>query len=72
LLQTSSGAEPADRGAAAAELERAKRDNVAEELERVKSLIDRLAHQLSDQEAAKSLIEQIWSQLERLQERFRR
>jgi ATP-dependent Clp protease ATP-binding subunit ClpC len=72
LLQTSSGAEPADHAPSAAELERAKSDNVAEELERVKSLIDRLAHQLSDQEAANSLIEQIWSQLERLQERFRR
>jgi hypothetical protein len=37
----------------------------------VKALVDRLARQLSDQKAAKGLLEEIWLRLERLQERFR-
>ena len=41
------------------------------ELEQVKKLVDRLASSLSDQEASKKLIEQIWFYLERLQDRFR-
>jgi ATP-dependent Clp protease ATP-binding subunit ClpC len=47
------------------------RANVAEELERVKALIDRLAIELPVQEAARGLIEEIRHRLDRLQERFR-
>jgi len=43
----------------------------AMELEEVKKLLDRLTSSLSDQEAAKTLIEQIGFYLGRLQERFR-
>ena len=43
----------------------------AMELEEMKKLLDRLTSSLSDQEAAKTLIEQIGFYLGRLQERFR-
>jgi ATP-dependent Clp protease ATP-binding subunit ClpC len=46
--------------------------DAAQELEQVRALVDRLAGQLSDRQAAASTIEQISSYLKRLQERFRR
>jgi ATP-dependent Clp protease ATP-binding subunit ClpC len=46
------------------------RANVAEELEQVKALVDRIAKELPAQEAARGLIEEIRHRLERLQERF--
>ena len=47
------------------------RANVAEELERVKALVARIANERPDQEAARGLIEEIRHSLDRLQERFR-
>jgi ATP-dependent Clp protease ATP-binding subunit ClpC len=51
--------------------ERPDAADMAREIEQLKKLVDRLAHQLSDQEASKRLIEQIRFHLERLQEGFR-
>jgi ATP-dependent Clp protease ATP-binding subunit ClpC len=48
------------------------RADAAGELEQMKKLVDRLASALSDQEAARDLIEQIWFYLARLEKRFRR
>jgi ATP-dependent Clp protease ATP-binding subunit ClpC len=45
---------------------------VAEELDQVKALVDRLASHLPDSHAATPIVEQIRLNLERLQERFRR
>ena len=47
------------------------RADAAAELEQVKKLVDRLGSSLSDQDAAKLLVEQIRFYIERLQERFR-
>jgi ATP-dependent Clp protease ATP-binding subunit ClpC len=67
MLQTTSDADSDDRR----DVERTNRADVVKELEQVKVLVDRLASQLSDQHAAKPIIEQISFYLERLRGRFR-